>query len=123
MTTGTHITTGTPASPTSFDLLRMDRQIKRRVIRQRAWQIGAWTGLTGIGLKKGGVLGWLGAGVGLFGLVRELVLWREQRPEWRKASRERPSLRRLLRTDRSDRVDQGSADSFPASDAPSHDDH
>jgi hypothetical protein len=112
--------TGTPATPPSFDLLRMDRQIKRRVLRQRAWQIAAWAGITGIGIKKGGVIGWLGAGVGLFGLVRELLLWRDQRPEWRKASRQLPTVRRLLRTERGERVNQSSASSFPASDAPSH---
>jgi hypothetical protein len=109
-----------PATP-SFDLLRMDRTIRARVVRTRALHVAAWTGVVAVGLKKGGVIGWLGTGMGLFGLVRELLVWREKRPEWRKASRNGPSFRRFLRSGQTDAVDRASAASFPASDAPSHD--
>jgi len=112
-----------PATP-GFDLLGMDRQIQRRVARQRTLHVAAWTGLAALGLRKGGVLGWLGAGAGLFALARELLLWREQQPEWRKSAAHEPStLGRLLRTRHADPVDRASANSFPASDPPSHDTH
>jgi hypothetical protein len=109
-----------PASP-SFDLLRMDREIQARVVRKRALHIAAWTGVFAIGFKRGGVLGWLGTGIGLFGLARELLVWQEEQPEWRKASGHGLSLWRLLRSKHVDPTDRASAASFPASDAPSRD--
>jgi hypothetical protein len=100
----------------SFDLLSMDRQIRRRVVRGRTLHVAAWSGAIALGLKKGGVLGWLGAGAGVFALVRELLVWRDERPEWRKFSPRKPLLERLLRPGHVDPVDQASAASFPASD-------
>ena len=105
----------------SFDLLGMDRQIRRRIVRERALRATFWMGLVAIGLRTRGVLGWLGAGAGSLALVRELSVWNEERPEWQ---RQRISgrgrwLRRLLRSRHSDLVDQASTTSFPASDPPS----
>jgi hypothetical protein len=116
------MSSGIQALSPTFDLLSMDRQVRRRVIRRRALKVAAWTGVAAIGLRKAGALGWIGVGVGLFALVRELLVWREERPEWRKAvSGEPDSLGRLLGSGRSDGVDRASATSFPASDATSHD--
>lgn len=109
-----------PATPT-FDLLRMDRAIVARVVRKRALHVAAWSGVIAIGFRKGGLLGWLGTGLGLFGLVRELLVWQDERPEWRKASRNGLSFQRLFRSGQTDPIDRASAASFPASDAPSHD--
>jgi hypothetical protein len=105
----------------SFDLLGMDRQIQRRIGRERAMRVTFWLGLVALGLRQRGVFGWLGAGAGSFALVRELSVWNLERPEWQRQSiaHEGPWLRRLLRSGRADPVDQTSAKSFPASDAPS----
>jgi hypothetical protein len=102
----------------SFDLMRMDRQIQRRVAGRRALEAAAMLGVVAVGLRRGGALGWAAAGLGLSALARQLWVWLEARPEWRKGA---PAhLRRLLN---GDRVDVGSAYSFPASDAPAHDLH
>jgi hypothetical protein len=113
---------GEHATP-SFDLLSMDRKIQRRIARKRALKIAAWASVLAIGFKKGRFIGWLGMGAGVFALTRELLVWREEQPEWRKTAkplREGFTFRRLL-AGQSDPVDQASATSFPASDAPSHD--
>jgi hypothetical protein len=114
------VNAGIQTTPGSFDLLSMDRQIQRRVVRGHAVHVAAWSGLIALGFKKGGVLGWLGAGAGVYGLVRELLAWRDERPEWRKLAPRKPLLERLLRRGHSDPVDQASAASFPASDAPTY---
>jgi hypothetical protein len=110
------MSTGIQTTPRSFDLLSMDRQIQRRVVRGHALHVAAWSGVIALGLKKGGVLGLLGAGAGVFALVRELLVWRDERPEWRKLEPRKPLLERLLRPGHADPVEQGSAASFPASD-------
>lgn len=102
----------------SFDLLRMDRQIQRRTAGRRAAKAAALLGVAALGSRRGGLLGWAAAGLGLAALAREVWAWLEDRPEWRKRS---PiTVRNLLSKDR---VDAASASSFPASDAPSHDLH
>lgn len=112
--------TGTqkPALAPSFDLLRMDRQIQRRVVGRRAAKAAAMLGVVAVGLRRGGLLGWAAAGLGLSGLAREMWAWLEDRPEWRK--RTPIDFRSWLNRDR---VDVSSAQSFPASDAPAHDLH
>jgi hypothetical protein len=102
----------------SFDLMRMDRQIQRRVAGRRALKAAAMLGVVAVGLRRGGALGWAAAGLGLSALARELWVWLEARPEWRNGAP--AQLRRLLN---GDREDVGSAYSFPASDAPAHDLH
>lgn len=102
----------------SFDLMRMDRQIQRRVAGRRALKAAAMLGVVAVGLRRGGALGWAAAGLGLSALARELWAWFEARPEWRK--RTPANFRRLLN---GDQVDVGSAYSFPASDVPAHDLH
>jgi hypothetical protein len=120
MSTDPHALVTQEAGP-SFDLLGMDRQIRRRIVRERVLRAAFWMGLVAIGLRTRGVLGWLGAGAGSLALVRELSVWNEERPEWQRqrGSGRGPWLRRLLRSDHSDLVDQASTTSFPASDAPS----
>jgi hypothetical protein len=112
---------GIQATPQSFDLLSMDRRIQRRVVRKRALHLAAWSGVIALGLKRGGVLGGLGAGAGVFALVRELLAWRDERPEWRKLAPRKPLLERLLRPGHGDPVEQASAASFPASDPTTYD--
>jgi hypothetical protein len=105
----------------SFDLLRMDRQIQRRVVGRRAAKAAAMLGVVAVGLRRRGLLGWAAAGVGLSALAREVWGWLEARPEWRK--RAPAQFRGLLNLNR-DQVDLASAYSFPASDPPApHDLH
>jgi hypothetical protein len=108
-----------PAEGT-FDLLRMDRQIQRRETRRRLTKTLAWTGLIAVSMTKRGVLGWLLAGGGVYGLVHELLDWRDSRPEWSKHVGPRPHgvVRRLLARHPRDAVDNQSKLSFPASDPP-----
>jgi len=112
---------GDPLQKTeSFDLLRMDRQIRRKTAASRAARAAALLGVAVFGGRRGGVLGWAAAGLGLAGLAGEVWAWLDARPEWRKQA---PlSLRRLFGS-RRDPVDVASAGSFPASDAPSYDLH
>jgi hypothetical protein len=102
----------------SFDLLRMDRQIQRRVMGRRAAKAAAMLGVVAVGLRRGGALGWAAVGLGLSGIAREIWTWLEDRPEWRKRTPD--AFRRLFK---GDRVDASSAHSFPASDPPAHDLH
>lgn len=114
------MSSGIQPTARSFDLLGMDRQIQRRVMRGHALQLAVWSGVIVLGLKKGGVFGWIGTGAGAFALVRELLSWRDEQPEWKKSSPRKPLLERLLRPGRADRVEQASAASFPASDPTSY---
>jgi hypothetical protein len=120
MSADQHALAARDAGP-SFDLLGMDRQIRRRIVRERVLRATFWMGLVAIGLRTRGLLGWLGAGAGSLALVRELNVWNHQRPEWQRqrSSGGGPWLRRLLRSGHDDPVDQASTTSFPASDAPS----
>ena len=104
----------------SFDLLRMDRQIQRRQTRRRIAKVIGWTGVVAVSISRGGVLGWLVAGGGMFGLVHELVDWRDDRPEWQKqgGAHSHGVIHRLLTRHRADAVDKSSQFSFPASDPP-----
>lgn len=104
----------------SFDLLRMDRQIQRRETLRRVTKTVAWTGLIAAAVAKRGVLGWLLAGGGIYGLVHELLDWRESRPEWSKHAGPSPHgvVGRLLARHPQDVVDNQSKFSFPASDPP-----
>lgn len=104
----------------SFDLMRMDRGIGQRLQLKRLARVAAWTGLCVVGATRGGALGALGTGVGLFGLAKELGDWLESRPHWQKtaARGHLPGLR-LFRTSRMNPVDRESSASFPASDSPS----
>ena len=114
--------TDTNASPAlTFDLLRMDRQIQRRDTRRRLTKTLAWTSLIAVSMARRGVLGWLLAGGGVYGLVNELLDWRDSRPEWSKhiGPAHHGVVRRLLARRPRDSVDSQSKLSFPASDAPS----
>lgn len=117
------MSTDIQTTPKTFDLLRMDRRIERRIARGHALHVAAWSGVIVLSARKGGVLGWLGVGAGVFALVRRLTVWRDERPEWRTSAPRRPLLQRLLRSGHPDRVEQASAASFPASDAPTHDEN
>jgi hypothetical protein len=110
------------AAPT-FDLLKMDRKLQARAKGRRVAKLVAWGGLVAGGLKRGGGWGWLAAGCGLYGVLRELLDWREAAPEWQRGTPRQGVVQRLLGRGPVDRVDQGSAHSFPASDAPSYDIH
>lgn len=102
----------------SFDLLAGDRRRQRRVAGRRALHAVALVGLAAAGARRGGGLGWAGVGFGLALLARNVRVWLDAMPEWRKRSR--VDLRRLLSKNLSDPVDRASADSFPASDGPAH---
>lgn len=104
----------------TFDLLRMDREIQQRETRRRLTKTVAWTSLIAASISRGRVLGWLLAGAGVYGLVHELLDWRDSRPEWRKHVGPAPHgvLRRLLARHPRDVVDNQSKFSFPASDPP-----
>ena len=110
----------TSSTAGSFDLLRMDRQIQRRETRRRLTKTMAWTGLIAVSVAKRGVLGWLLAGGGIYGLVHELLDWRDSRPEWSKHSghTHHGVVGRLFARQPRDVVDKQSKFSFPASDPP-----
>ena len=113
------------ASPAqSFDLLRMDREIHNRETRRRLAKTIGWTGLIAVSISRGGVLGWLLAGAGVYGLVHELSDWRESRPEWKRhmGPAHHGVLRRLFASHGRDVVDQSEL-SFPASDPPARASH
>lgn len=111
---------GTSSSTVSFDLLRMDRQIQRRETRRRLTKTLAWTSLIAVSITRRGVLGWLVASGGMYGLVHELLDWRDSRPEWSKHIRpaHHGVVGRLLERHPHDGVDSQSKSSFPASDPP-----
>jgi hypothetical protein len=112
-----------PSAAPTFDLMRMDRQIRTRVAGRRVAKLAAWSGLVVAGLRRGGGWGWLATGCGLYGFVAELLDWRESAPEWQKGSPHHGVVQRLFGKARTDLVDEASSHSFPASDSPSHDIH
>jgi hypothetical protein len=109
------MTSGAIQREGAFDLMRMDRRIGQRLLRRRIAKLAAWSGLVAVGITRGGFFGWLGSGIGLFGIAAEVGDWLESRPEWQKG--ELPGAR-LLRTSHVNSVDRASSESFPASDAP-----
>jgi hypothetical protein len=104
----------------SFDLLQADRQIQRRDTRRRVTKSVGWASLVAFSISRGGVLGWAVAAGGVYGLVHELLDWRESRPEWKKHAAHAPHgvVGRLLAHRPRDAVDNQSKLSFPASDPP-----
>lgn len=115
------MTSGVIHDGASFDLLSMDRRISQRLVLRRLAKLGAFGGLVVVGVTRGGILGWLGSGVGLWGLASEVGHWLDERPHWRRlgSTGHLPGAR-LLRTSRVNRVDHTSSASFPASDPPTH---
>jgi hypothetical protein len=108
---------GIQAAPAaSFDLMGMDRKIQRRVTSRRLLAGAAWVGLMAAGLKRGGLIGWVGVSAGALGLGVQVSSWLEARPEWSKARHEPLVLRRLLAVRHADRVDESVKETFPASD-------
>jgi hypothetical protein len=104
----------------SFDLLRMDREIVSRQARRRLMKVSGWVGVIALSLSSRRMLGWLVAAGAVYGLVHELLDWRDERPDWKKDAHHRSGGlgRRLLTPRRVDQVERGSEQSFPASDPP-----
>jgi len=103
-----------------FDLLKMDRAIVRRARAGRLLRVGLWGGLLAFGVKHRGV-------VGLAAMALSLErLYRVFEPTAREYLQGLPRGGLPLKSSRSsdeldddwDRVDQGSWESFPASDPP-----
>jgi hypothetical protein len=103
------------APSASFDLMSMDRQIQRRVTNRRVLAGAAWVGLMAVGLKRGGLLGWIGVGAGALGFGVQVSTWLEARPEWSKV-RHQPMLLRRMLARHADKVDESVKETFPASD-------
>lgn len=101
----------------SFDLMKMDRKIRRRARARRVMKLAAFGGLIVLGLQRGRLLGFLLAAGGFAGVMLDLG---KDRPSWDTAPKKhlRPRPARGGPSIARDAVDQASRESFPASDPP-----
>ena len=98
----------------SFDLLRMDRKIERRVRLARYARLTSWAALVVFGLRRRGLFGFALAAVGVTQLGRALA---DRVELWPKPKG--PALRQLESRSTDAAIDHASWASFPASDPPS----
>ena len=102
----------------AFDLMKMDRKIAARSRARRAAKLAAWGGLAVLGLRRGGILGFL---VAAYSLQRGACILsgnRSLKELFAQLAQPRHPDAPKFGEGTRDRVDQASWESFPASDPP-----
>jgi hypothetical protein len=102
----------------SFDLMKMDRKIGARFRARRVAKVAAWGGLAALGLRRGGIIGFLLAAYSVQRGVCILTGSKSVKELFAQLAQHRHPDAPKFGEGTRDRVDQASWESFPASDPP-----